>query len=117
MRCLITTILLFLITSGADAYACADGVGCAVIKETQDGFVALRSKPTASSRLLRRLCPYEIVIVSFDSRNPNPTWAYVVSVPSIDGGWEGWDNDKKVTTGYVFSKLISYANCPAELEQ
>lgn len=109
-------VLLLGVAAGAEpGFACADGVACAVVRETADGFTALREKPNAASFMRQKLRPYDIVVVYVDSCDPNPAWTYVVSVPRLDGEY---DMDRKdLTTGYAKSTLLIDAACPVSLPQ
>lgn len=100
----------------SNAVACADGVSCAVIRETSDGFVALRSNSSSNSQLLLKLIPYEIIVVVTSDCDVNEKWTQVASVPRIDGDWD--DPVRKTSTGgWVRSSLLAFSNCPQGLTQ
>ena len=105
-----------------EVLACADGLGCAVVRQTPDGFVAVRSKPNASSAMVGKLKPYQIVVVYLPGEggqagvcNPTPHWVYVECVPENDGGCEKHIQNKLGGLGYVNSKLLVEAACPTNL--
>jgi hypothetical protein len=114
MRKLITlisamNIFLFDVTQ---ALSCADGLFCAVVRSTRDGFVALRDRPGASSRLIYKLKPYQIVVIVSSDCTPNrdsDPWTEVECVPEVEGGC---DSKMKTISGWVNSKLLAHAHCP-----
>lgn len=110
-RCLASLALATVFSaSSKPALACADGYHCAVVRETSDGFTALRAAPTASSSLLQKLRPYEIVVISVDSCDPSPAWTPVASVPRFDGYFD--ETRSGLTAGFVKSSLLVYTDCP-----
>jgi hypothetical protein len=118
MRCFLVaayTVIIAVTSCSTRSFACADGVACAVVKETDDNFVALRTKPDAGSDLYVKLRPYEIIIIYVNSCDPEPKWTFVESVPRVDGAWEY--PKMPATMGYVRSSLIEYATCPTDLDQ
>src|SRR5262249_54321475 len=75
------SIFLFDVTQ---ALSCADGLACAVVRSTPDGFVALRARPSVSSKLIHKLKPYQIVVISVSDCAPNrdiDPWTQVECVP------------------------------------
>lgn len=111
----LTIMILAVPLPVTEAIACADGVMCAVVRETNDGFVALRSKPEVKSAQIEKLKPYDILVIYKDSCDPTPQWTFVESVPRLDGVWEL--NKTSATKGYVRSYLIKEAECPTNLDQ
>jgi hypothetical protein len=80
-----TASFLFDVTQ---ALSCADGLSCAVVRSTSDGFVALRARPSASSKLIYKLKPYQIVVISVSDCAPNryiDPWTQVECVPEAQG--------------------------------
>jgi hypothetical protein len=78
-------IFLFDVTQ---ALSCADGLSCAVVRSTPGGFVALRDRPKASSKLIYKLKPYQIVVVVSSDCAPNrdtDPWTQVECVPEYQG--------------------------------
>src|SRR5262249_33654224 len=112
MSAAIAVVLYFFHTTGA--LACADGFACAVIKQTQDGFVALRSESLATSTEVGRLNPYEIVVIFVGTCRPNDPWTRVECIPRIDGfcNEKSKHETKRYTTGWVNTKLLVPAQCP-----
>lgn len=62
------------------AHATAEGNECAVVRRTNDGFVALRERATANSRLLEKLQGGQLVEVVVA---PPAAWLRVYSVVEI----------------------------------
>lgn len=88
--------LLCLIVAPTTLLACADANFCAVVRNTTDGFVALRNSPSAESTAAMRLPPYDIVLIFYSDCHPNritDPWSQVVCVPRVDGAC----NEKKST--------------------
>jgi hypothetical protein len=100
-----------LVLSIKEAVSCADGLTCAVVKETPDGFVALRSKPNANARTVSKLQPYDILVVE-ESDCELPNWTRVFCVSRLDGECS---IDKSYTTGWVHKKLIRTTACPKDM--
>jgi hypothetical protein len=118
---IISAWLLFLAILGVSysstttaASACADGLSCAVITQTSDGFVALRKAQFANSQLVTRLKPYEIIVVSTSECDIDNKWTHVESVPRLDGNWNG--NYENRVSGWVRTSLIVFGMCPREVE-
>ena len=103
-----------LATSVTVSLACACGLSCAVVKPTADGFVALREEPNASSKMILKLKPYDIVGVEFCGDCPEfsetAPWYQIACVPRVDG-WCDSQNDK-ITVGWSFGKLLEVTSCP-----
>jgi hypothetical protein len=111
---LMFAMIIFLFDA-TPALTCADGVSCAVVRSTPDGFVALRARPSATSRLIYKLKPYQIVVVSISDCAPNreiDPWTQVECVPEMDGDC---DSQKKSISGWVNSKLLARAHCPKDM--
>src|SRR4029450_5237832 len=90
MRKLITLIsaMSIFLFDVKQALSCADGSFCAVVRSTRDGFVALRDRPKASSKLIYNLKPYQIVVIFSSDCAPNrdtDPWTQVDCVPEGDG--------------------------------
>lgn len=101
----------------SEASACADGVTCVVVKESADGFTALRSEPTPQSTMMGKLRPYEIlVILSSDCRphRSDDPWHEVMCVPRIDGDCEQAKPQQK---RWVKSALVAQATCPTDMNK
>jgi hypothetical protein len=106
------SIFLFDVTQ---ALSCADGLACAVVRSTPAGFVALRARPSASSKLIHKLKPYQIVVISVSDCAPNrdiDPWTQVECVPEAQGDC---DSEKKTISGWVNSKLLARAHCPKDM--
>src|SRR5262249_40365300 len=106
------SIFLFDVTQ---ALSCADGLACAVVRSTPDGFVALRARPSISSKLIHKLKPYQIVVISVSDCAPNrdiDPWTQVECVPDAQGDC---DAEKKTISGWVYSKLLARAHCPKDM--
>ena len=109
----ITVCLVILITSFSSlAYPCADGFGCAVVKRTSDGFVALRRETSASSPIVTKLKPYEILIIEVSDCDKG-SWVLVESVPRLDGFWR--ISNPKGTRGWINRRLVEQPVCPFDL--
>jgi hypothetical protein len=86
------------------AQAFQNGEGCE-LKQTKDGFVALRKGPSAKSKLIYKLANYFRVFPT----TRNNTWVYVeAAIPEASGvpprlDWSG--------AGYVKSSLIDWSTC------
>jgi hypothetical protein len=95
-----------------EANACADGFGCAVVKQTPDGFVSLRRSASVSASTVARLKPYEILMIEV-SDCENGAWASVAAVPRLDG----FSKSVKPhgTTGWVNKRFIEETACPTDL--
>ena|ERR1700730_8290612 len=94
------------------AASCADGWACAVVKETPDHFVALRSEPSTNATIVTRLQPYEILVVEI-STCELPYWQRVDCVPRLDK--ECYLQSKAYTRGWVHKRLISLTACPKDM--
>jgi hypothetical protein len=108
------SIFLFDVTQ---ALSCADGLFCAVVKSTPDGFVALRDRPKASSKLIYKLKPYQIVVIFSSECAPNrdtDPWTQVECVPEGEGDCDPLSK-KKIISGWVNSKLLARAHCPRDM--
>jgi len=95
--------------------ACADGLSCAVVKQTDDGFVALRAEPRPTSQLLLKLQPYQILVIPVSTCAPNPAtdpWILVECVPAQDGDCS---LKGRKTTGWVNSHPLVPAACPKDM--
>jgi hypothetical protein len=106
---------LLLPLSTTSAAACADGLACAVVRETQDGFAALRDRASKNGTLRAKLKPYEIVVVFRSDCRPNRAedpWTEVVCVPRLDRDCE---NSEAGTKGWVSTSLIEETWCPVDL--
>jgi hypothetical protein len=111
------SIFLFDVTQ---ALSCADGLSCAVVRSTPDGFVALRVRPSASSKLIYKLKPYRIVVIATSDCSPNrdiDPWTAVECVPEADGDCDFSSDQpsKKKISGWVSSKLLARAHCPKDM--
>jgi hypothetical protein len=113
-------IFLFDVTQ---ALSCADGLSCAVVRSTPDGFVALRDRPKASSTLIYKLKPYQIVVIVISDCAPNrdiDPWTQVECAPEVQGdcdfssvsSTDQPSKKKKTISGWVNSKLLARAHCP-----
>lgn len=85
---------------------------CGVVKETSDGFVALRQGPGVRHQLIVRLQPLEIVLLdtgqcrdAFCSNDGS--WLFVVEVPRLDA-----PSRTTFTQGWVRSTLVRPTTCP-----
>lgn len=95
--------------------ACADGLACAVVRETRDGFAALRDRASKNGTLRAKLKPYEIVVVFRSDCRPNRAedpWTEVECVPRLDGDCKTLQG--RGTSGWVSTSLIEEAWCPVE---
>lgn len=109
------SIFLFDVTQ---ALSCADGSSCAVVRSTPDGFVAVRARPSASSKLLYKLKPYQIVVIAISDCAPNrdiDPWTQVECVPEGDGDCDPGVSKKNTISGWVNSKLLARAHCPKDM--
>ena len=100
---LISAISIFLFDV-TQALSCADGSSCAVVRSTPDGFVAVRARPSASSKLLYKLKPYQIVVIATSDCAPNrdiDPWTEVECVPEGDGDCDPEVSKKKTISGWV----------------
>jgi hypothetical protein len=95
----------------SDAHACADGFGCAVVKQTPDGFVSLRHSASSSSSAVGRLKPYEILIVEVGDCE-NGAWVPVVAVPRLAGF--STSGNPHGTSGWVNRRFIEETTCPID---
>jgi hypothetical protein len=87
------------------AQAFQNGEGCE-LKQTRDGFVALRSGPSAKSKLRHKLL--EGIFRVFPTEK-NYTWVYVSTAISEASGVpasQDWSGE-----GYVKSNLIDWSSC------
>ena len=109
---LMSIAAIVLAVTGTSAAGCADGLACAVVKETPDRFVALRSKPNASATTLAKLQPYEILVVEV-SDCEMPYWRQVFCVPRLDG--DCYLQKKSYTTGCVHKNLALLTACPKDM--
>jgi hypothetical protein len=81
---------------------------CAVVMKTPDGFLALRTKPEAKSKMMSKLFPGQVLRVDIDKyRSKN--WIYVEGLVENS---ERWYMD-----GWVYSKYIQSFVCPSSLEK
>jgi hypothetical protein len=111
---LISAMNIFLFDM-TQALSCADGLSCAVVRSTPDGFVALRDRPNASSKLIYKLKPYQIVVIATSDCAPNrdiDPWTQVECVPEVQGDC---DSKKETISGWVNSKLLARAHCPKDM--
>jgi hypothetical protein len=90
------------------AYAFQKGEGCD-LKQTQDGFVALRKGPSTKSRLIHKLNP-QFHRIFPDKRNNS--WVHVVIGGYGDPEEEGVPvSERDVGDGYIKSSLIIWSSC------
>jgi len=66
-RVLIVLVALFPITVSWTIGAHATSDGCAVVRATSDGFVAVRTAPNAASKMLGKLFPGQMIAVAADA--------------------------------------------------
>lgn len=87
---------------------------CAVTKQTNDGFVSVRAKPTPSSPLLGRLGPTDFLYVGTEQCRDD----FGHSVCSRDGLWVFVEEVRSLRSvqlkGWVNSRLIRQIACPDE---
>ena len=74
---------------------------CVRVRNTPDGFIALREGPGAQSRVKARLKPGELLITDAESTGP---WTFVNSVLSRDRG-----KTNNFTQGWVARKFTESA--------
>jgi hypothetical protein len=92
---LATTVALWMATQ---AHATEDG--CAVVLRTPDGFLNVREKPNARSRILKRLKPGEIILTDNARREESAPYRWDhVYVSQIAPGRPLW--------GWVRNKFIA----------
>ena len=115
---LISAMSIFLLDV-TPALSCADGLSCAVVRSTPDGFIALRARPNASSKLIYKLKPYRIVVIATSDCSPNrdiDPWTAVECVPEADGDCDfSSDQPSEKKKGWVNSKLLARAHCPKNM--
>ncbi|GEM_PF-3108623 len=112
LRAILAVALVVSVISTSNAFACACGVTCAVVKQTSDGFVALRSEPNTNSKMIMRLKPYDIVAWEWcdcpGNRMEDP-WREIVCVSRLNDG----QCDANSVHGWAYSKLLETAWCPS----
>ncbi len=92
------TVLFFASLAGTPAGAT---FMCGV-KQTSDGFVALREKPSGTAKLVARLTAKDTVLVPHD-HDPVGHWIFVEKL-NRDGSYGG-------ASGWVLDRLISNGDC------
>ena len=106
--------LLCLLASTSSALATS--TYCAVVKQTPDGFVALRAGPGTKFPIRQRLQPYDFVWVDTGSCRENKCdegrkWQFIEGVTRLDGPF---NEAKRFTQGWVFARYIKQITCPEE---
>lgn len=91
---------------------------CAVVKETSDGFLNLRTGPGTKYPIVTRLLPSDLVWVDTGTcRTVNSVtlcdetgnWKFIEAVPRIDGR-----DPTSFTQGWVNSRFIQQVECTAD---
>jgi hypothetical protein len=106
-----TVLLLAICIAALVASARATQDFCVIVRNTPDGFLALRDGPGAQFRVKAKRQPGELLVA--DTRGgAQSQWTFINSVPRLDGRLE---KAKRFTQGWVASKFTSQAaRCPGE---
>jgi hypothetical protein len=90
---------------------------CVIVRNTPDGFLALREGPGTQFRVKAKLQPGELLLADTgscrdDFCDETRQWIFIEHVPRLDGKLE---KAKHLTQGWVASKFTTEAlRCPGE---
>ena len=87
---------------------------CAVVKHTDDGFLALRAEPTTQSEIVFKLHQGDYVIADTLGATDHKGWTHVNSVLRRDGPSDASKKYAHYTHGWVASRYVESFVCPED---
>ena len=113
-KLLLTGIAALSVLYASAAYPLADGPGCAMVRQTPDGFLNLRKDFSMSGKIIAKLRPGDRLYVSITELGIMTLGDWV----EVDGVWRLDSNDisKPWHSGWVARRFIRQIKCPKAMQ-
>jgi hypothetical protein len=103
------------------AHATVDGLGCAIVTNTPDGFLNLRKAPTTNGAIVTKLRPGDFLYVDICQKNESfevcgeNGWAKVDGVYRLDGN--NFSKQWRFHAGWTSIRFLRELKRPADMER